>query len=136
MTHYFIYILAGHELTTTAAFYSVALGTSRQGQRDCSFLEQYAAQHGHYFARWSSSVDDFLTKVKKSLLPHVVTIQPISGRDLVRCLRTDSRVQLSAEFLSNLHHERFMLNLDYRISCNLSAIHHSMPSVTNEKKPK
>lgn len=121
MTHYHLYIVAGNILDETAQFYSVAVGQSVQGQRDHKFLEHYAAQHGHFYAIWSVDVDEFLLKVKKSLPSHSVQPRMISARDLVRSFKTATQVPLDPNFLAAAHQHRYIMSLDYRISCNLAA---------------
>lgn len=121
MTHYYLYIEAGAQLDDTSKFYSVGVGSSLQGERDRKFLEHYAALHGHYFAIWSVDVDEFLAKVKNSLPSQSVHPRMISARDLVRSFKTATMVPESAASLITAHHQRYIMNLDYRISCNLAA---------------
>ena len=121
MTHYYLYIEAGARLDDTSKFYSVGIGSSLQGNRDRKFLEHYAALKGHYFAIWSDDVDEFLAKVKNSLSSHSVQTRMISARNLVRSFKTATMVPESAASLKTAHHQRYMMNLDYRISCNLAA---------------
>lgn len=121
MTHKFLYIAAGVVIDTTARFYSVTLGTSFQGRRDEKFLDGYATSHGHYFAKWSTCVDEFLTRIRTSLAPIDITLLPCSGRQLVRCLKAGTSCAIPSQLLSNAHHMRVQLDLNYRISCNLAA---------------
>lgn len=121
MTHYYLYIEAGAQLDDTSKFYSVGVGSSLQGNRDRTFLEHYAARNGHFFAIWSDDVDEFLAKVKNSLPSHSVQTRLISARDLVRSFKTATMVPESAASLKTAHQQRYVMNLDYRISCNLAA---------------
>lgn len=121
MTHYYLYIEAGAQLDDTSKFYSVGVGSSLQGNRDRKFLEHYAALHGHFFAIWSVDLDEFLAKVKNSLPSHSVQTRLISARDLVRSFKTATMVPESAASLKTAHQQRYVMNLDYRISCNLAA---------------
>ena len=121
MTHYYLYIESGAQLDDTSKFYSVGIGSSLQGNRDRKFLEHYAALHGHYFAIWSDDVDEFLAKVENSLPSHSVQTRMISARDLVRSFKTATMVPESAASLQTALQQRYVMNLDYRISCNLAA---------------
>lgn len=121
MTHYHLYIIAGHILDETAIFYKVGVGTSKQAQRDHQFLLDYAAKHGHFYRIIDRSTDDFYHNCKKSLYPHSVTTQLISARDLVRNLKAKLRQPLSPKSLAAAHQQAMSLNLDYRISSRLAA---------------
>lgn len=121
MTHYYLYIEAGAQLDDTSKFYSVGIGSSVQGERDRKFLEHYAAHHGHYFAIWSADVDEFLAKVKNSLPSQSIQPRMITARDLVRSFKTATMIPAENAALKAAHQQRYIMDLDYRISCNLAA---------------
>lgn len=115
MTHYHLYIEAGATIDSTSRFYKVAIGTGRQALRDQHFLLHHAAAHNHYFVGWSHEVDIFLTKIKKSLYPDSVLMEPITARDLVRNFKTFTRQPLSQVMLEEHSHQEYFFNIDYRI---------------------
>lgn len=115
MTHYHLYIDAGATIDSTSRFYKVAIGTSRQALRDQHFLLHHAAAHNHYFVIWSHEVDVFLSKIKISLYPDSILLEPIAARDLVRNFKTFIRQPFSQVMLEEHSHQESFFNLDYRI---------------------
>ena len=95
MTHRYLYIAAGSIIAPDSRFYEVWIGTTKQAQRDERFLEHYAARNGHYFHKYDHDVDVFLGHIKANTAP-----------------------ELSPSLLHNQHEMQFVLNLEYRISCN------------------
>lgn len=75
----------------------------------------HAAEHNHYFVIWSREVDVFLSKIKISLYPDSILLEPITARELVRNFKTFTRQPLSQVILEEHSHQESFFNLDYRI---------------------
>lgn len=121
MNSYYLYIQAGAIIDESASFYKVAVGTSRQANRDYLFLLAHAEQHAHYFELWSADVAEFVNKIAQSLCRDSLPLQLVKARDLVRCLKAAESMPLSAAFLHNQHQLRNILDTNYRIFSNISA---------------
>lgn len=124
MTRYYIYIEAGPILDESSRFYRVAVGSSRVGQRELQFLQSYAADHHHYFQLRTLEVSQFCVRALKSIGRDCMDIIDVNARDFVRDLKNQTRPTLSANTLNNTHNQRFQLDLNYRISCNLNRLRH------------
>ena len=136
MTHYYYYVEAGAVVDSTTTVYQVAVSQSKQGDRDYLFLLSYSVTHGHYFAVRSLESSKFIADLKDAykgiLLEPVVT--SIKARDLVRNFKNQLRQPLNPASLSTNHHQRNLLDLNYRIFSNLNRTN-SLPSGAR-KKPK
>lgn len=120
MVHYYYYISAAHQCDESTRIYKVAVGTSKQCQRDYAFLVAYALQHGHYFEVVSSRSYEFVKRLRHSLAQFNVQLEWLSCRDLCRELRQVAATPCAAGSLAVAHRQRKTLNLNYRISSNLS----------------
>lgn len=120
MVHYYYYVSAGAQCDESTRIYKVAVGTSKQCQRDYAFLVAHALQHGHYFEVVSSVSDDFVKRLRHSLAQFNVQLEWLSCRDLCRELRQMTATPYAAGALAGAHRQRKSLNLNYRISSNLS----------------
>lgn len=120
MIHYHLYIAAGAELDATAKFFKVAIGSSKQDQRDYLFLLAHSVDHFHYFEQWSSEVDAFLDKCWTLAGLERKLIQRVSARELVRALKANTFPSLSQQYLHNVHYMRNALDIAYRIQSNLN----------------
>lgn len=120
MVHYYYYVSAGAECDSQTKIYKVAVGTTKQCQRDYSFLMAFALQHGHYFEIVSRVSDDFIIKLRHSLVEFSVQVEWLSCRDLVQELRDTISHPLDSAVLRSNHLQQKSLNLNYRISSNLS----------------
>lgn len=120
MTHYYYYVSAGAQCDESTRIYKVAVGTSKQCQRDYAFLAAHALQHGHYFEVVSSRSVDFVKRLRHSLAQFNVQLEWLSCRDLCRELRQMTATPYAAGALAGAHRQRKSLNLSYRISSNLS----------------
>lgn len=121
MVHYYYYVSAGTQCDELTRIWKVAVGTSQQCQRDYAFLVAHALQHGHYFEICSQVSDDFILKLRRSLVQFNVQLDWLSCRDLVRELRQATATPAAAGALAGTHRQRKTLNLNYRISSNLSS---------------
>lgn len=120
MVHYYYYVSAGAQCDESTRIWKVAVGTSQQCQRDYAFLVAHALQHGHYFEICSQVSDDFILKLRRSLVQFNVQLEWLSCRDLCRELRQVTATPCAAGALAGAHRQRKTLNLNYRISSNLS----------------
>lgn len=120
MVHYYYYVSAGAQCDESTRIYKVAVGTSKQSQRDYAFLVAHALQHGHYFEVVSSRSDEFVKRLRHSLAQFNVQLDWLSCRDLCRELRQMTATPCAAGALAGAHSQRKSLNLSYRISSNLS----------------
>lgn len=120
MTHYYLYIAAGTELDATAKFFKVAVGSSRQSQRDYLFLLAHSVNHFHFFEIWSNDVDAFLDKCWTLSGLNRTMLQQVSARELVRAFKSNTYPTLSQQALHNANYQRFALNVAYRIQSNLN----------------
>lgn len=87
MTHYYLYIQSGVQLNTESRFYKVAVGESEKGQKMNAWLEAFAAEHGHYFVRWSHDAADFYSKCVDSIGLDAQSIVAIGAKDLIQSLK-------------------------------------------------
>ncbi len=116
MTSCYYYIMAGAVIDSTTRIYSVACGTSTQANRDFLFLTAYAVQHGHYFEIRSNNSTNFISSILdnyKGILTEPA-IQRVSSRELVRNLKSNTRVPFSQNVLDNQNHVLNYLSLEYR----------------------
>ena len=120
MVHYYYYVSAGVQCDESTRIWKVAVGTSKQCQRDYAFLVAHALQHGHYFEVVSSLSDEFVKRLRHSLAQFNVQLEWLSCRDLCRELRQVTATPCAAGSLASAHRQRKSLNLNYRISSNLS----------------
>lgn len=120
MVHYYYYVSAGAQCDKSTRIWKVAVGTSKQCQRDYAFLVAHALQRGHYFEVVSSRSDGFVKRLRHSLVQFNVQLEWLSCRDLCRELRQVTATPCAAGALAGAHRQRKTLNLNYRISTNLS----------------
>lgn len=120
MVHYYYYVSAGRQCDAQTKIFKVAVGTSTQCQRDYAFLMAYAQANGHFFEVVTSRSDDFIKRLRHSLVEFNVQLGWISCRELVRELRNTISTPLKSPMLASQHRQRKALNLTYRISSNLS----------------
>lgn len=126
MKHYFYYIMAGREIDETAQFFKVAIGSSKQAQRDFLFLTSFSVQHNDYFEIVSRSSQEFLEKVRDSLCFDELDIKYCDARDLVRSLKANTQVATPQYVRDNADHQRRILDINYRVFSNLrgAALNH------------
>ena len=120
MVHYYYYVSAGAQCDESTRIWKVAVGTSQQCQRDYAFLVAHALQHGHYFEVVSSRSGEFVKRLRHSLSQFNVQLEWLSCRDLCRELQQVTATPYAAGALADAHRQRKSLNLNYRISSNLS----------------
>lgn len=128
MTHQHYLIICGSGsygkssvLDDTATIYTVSVGTSKQADSDFLFLTAFAADYDCYFAIKSKESIDFVFRlVQEYRIPQVQQVC-IDARSLVRAIKAGLKPTQIGERLSAAHQLRKIFDLNYRISCNLSA---------------
>lgn len=127
MTHYFLYIKAGVQLDENTHFYKVGIGESDAGMRMHAWIEAYAAEHGHFFCRWSQDATEFYCKCIDSIGHNAQLIQAIPAADLKKVLRTGCEDPECYYAILNRH--KMMMAIDphyytyYELSKRNSAAH-------------
>lgn len=119
MKHYYYYIEAGSQIDATSHFYKVGVGTGPQATRDYLFLLAHSVDHQHYFEKVSSSADDFLLRVARSLnREHIIDLDMIhtDARSLVRAIKSGVQLYQSQYVLDATDKLRCMTSLSYRIA--------------------
>ena len=119
MIHYHIYIESGATLDETSRFYKVAVGSSKQAQRDYLFLVAHSVDNGHYFEPVSPKTDEFLEKCWSLAQLDRFAVLQVTARELVRSFKTGTSLSLSARALRNADYMRYALDTCYRIQTNL-----------------
>ena len=120
MTRNYIYIEAGRVIDTSSRFFRVSIGTSIQANRDYLFLLAYATDHNYFLELNSAAVADYLLNIAKSLgsscdgrALDILNIQNVKVRDLVRALKSSTKI--SAKYLTRSceEHQRDLLDSAY-----------------------
>lgn len=105
MTRKYLYIIANGTMLCAADLFLMVSVSHRttQGMRDATFLTNYAAKMGHFFAIWSPMIDDFITKCEKSLMfPFRSHITKCNARDLVKHFKSGNPLPWFAAHSENL----------------------------------
>lgn len=136
MTHYFCLIMAGREIDSDTRIFKVAVGSSRQSDRDYLFLLAQSVEHNWYFEKWSSQVADFVQMVLESLAPEKsddpiggTLIEGITARELVRNLKMGTKIPTDPQLFRNANNVRHWLSLNYRTMTNRQGESRHLPSV-------
>lgn len=119
---HYIYIEAGALIDETSRFFNVAIGTTKQATRDYLFLMAHSVSHGFYFEPVSVISDNFLEKIAQSLSFSSVLelgVQHVDARCLVRSIKANVAMPISAAQLTNADYQRLMLDKDYRFMSEL-----------------
>lgn len=128
MTHLHYLVICGSGsygkssiLDDKATIYTVSVGTSKQANFDYLFLTAFAADHECYFALRSKESIDFIYRLIQEY--HIPQAQQISidARSLVRAIKAGVKPTQVGDRLNAAHQLRKIFDLNYRISCNLSA---------------
>lgn len=120
MTRNYIYIEAGRVIDTSSRFFRVSIGTSIQANRDYLFLLAYATDHNYFLELNSSKVADYLLNIAKSLgsscdgrALDILNIQNVKVRDLVRALKSSTKISDKYLTRSCEEHQRDLLDSAY-----------------------
>lgn len=140
MVHFYYFIHAGKVLDKTASFYKVAVGSSRQCQRDFLFLVQFSVNNQCYFELVTEKSRNFLERVAGSLCVskqqnpmQELPLQDVKIRDLVRHLKSGTHAAVPLSTLLNKGHARSFLDINYRVFKNLAKRDSHMPSERRNK---
>ena len=125
MKHYYFYILAGREIDETANFYKVAVGQSKQAQRDFLFLTSFSVEHGDYFEICNTQSIEFVDRIRESLHVDMLDMIYCDARDLVRAIKSDTSLAERQGTHMNADQMRRYLNVNYRIISNIRGRSHS-----------
>lgn len=87
MTHYHLYIKAGLEIDSTTRFYKVGIGQSERQSRLYTWLEAFAAEHGHFFALWNNDAAEFYAKCCDSIGHDAAPLIITTAEDLKKTLK-------------------------------------------------
>jgi hypothetical protein len=128
MTHLHYLIICGSApygkssiLDETATIYTVSVGTSKQANSDYLFLTAFAADHDCYFAlRSKESIDFVFRLIQEYRIPQAQQIS-IDARSLVRAIKAGVKAPNEGTKNTFQHQFRKIIDLNYRISCNLAA---------------
>lgn len=127
MTHNYYFIDAGRIIDSNTKFYLVAVGTSKQADRDFLYLTAYAADHQCYFERVSEHTDAFVQRIAQSIAPvdklapmASLNMQHVSARELVRCLKTSTAVPSSVLQEQQQAYLLSQLSVNYRAFRNIA----------------
>lgn len=110
MTHYYLYIEAGHQIDDNTRFYRVAIGESAIMQQRKAWLESYALEHGHFFVRWTIDASRFLLQVRKSLQGKARYLEGTTAHSLMKHLKTGD--EDPATYYANLNRHRMLMQID------------------------
>lgn len=125
MIHYYLFIQCGQVLDTSARFYKVAIGASRQAMRDFLSLTALSVERGYYFHLWDENSTEFVGKCLSSVwgssdaLTFANHLQQVTSRDLLKVIRSETALPLNDFVLTNAHRCMTFLDVNYR--CALGA---------------
>lgn len=121
MTHYYYLIAAGRVIDDTTKYYKIAVGTSKQANRDYLTILALATEKNWYFEVVSQKSTEFVTKIAESVAESQVTLpllslhfQLMSARDFVRAQKQHISVPLTSDSCRNLND--FMLKMNLNLS--------------------
>lgn len=112
MTHYYLYIEAGHQIDENTRFYRVAIGESAPMLKRKAWLESYALEHGHLFVLWDIDAVKFYDECKLSLEGHARSLEPRTALALIHQFKTGE--EDPATYFSNLNRHKMMMQIDPR----------------------
>lgn len=110
MTHYHLYIKAGLEIDSTTRFYKVGIGQSERQIRIYTWLEAFAAEHGHFFALWNNDAAEFYTKCCDSIGHDAAPLIITSAEELKKTLKNGC--EDPALWQAFNHRHRLLMKID------------------------
>ena len=127
MTHYYCMIEESGVLTSKSVIWKIAIGQSKQADRDFLFLLAHAADNGYYFEKMSDAVAEFLYNIAVSVAPvgsdcpiDYLNIRKVNARDLVRSIKNREAIPLDSLLLSHQRAFRYLTNINYRVAENIA----------------
>ena len=113
MTHYYLYIAAGHSIDSDTRFYKVGVGESEAQNKKRAWLEAYAFEHGHFFVRWSLNAVEFCVKCQQSIGIKYPDVLSVMENDLCKILATGCEEPAFYQSALNRHHLLMQIDPDY-----------------------
>lgn len=121
MKHYHYFVESTGIPDATTIVYSVAIGASKQANRDFLYLTAYAVETGSYFKIRSLESSQFIQRLREAHGIPSSNFVLLDSRELVRHLKANTRPQLSADTLANRHYMMQFLSTNYLISNRMAA---------------
>lgn len=112
MTHYYLYIEAGHQIDENTRFYRVAIGESAQMLKRKAWLESYALEHGHFFVLWTLAAISFYDECRLSLEGRARSLEPRTAHGLIHQFKTGE--DDPATYYANLNRHKMLMQIDPR----------------------
>ena len=113
MTHYYLYIAAGHTINSNTRFYKVGVGESEAQNKKRAWLEAYAFEHGHFFVRWSLDAVEFCVKCQQSIGIQHPDVLSVMANDLCKILATGCEEPAFYQSALNRHHLLMQIDPNY-----------------------
>lgn len=113
MTHYYLYIAAGHTIDSNTRFYKVGIGESEAQNKKRAWLEAYAFEHGHFFVRWSLDAVEFCVKCQQSIGIKHPDVLSVLANDLCKILATGCEEPAFYQSALNRHHLLMQIDPNY-----------------------
>lgn len=121
MTHKYLLIEAGQLIDETTHCYIVMIGTSKQADRDYLAILANSMSCGYYFELYKQVQAEFLYRIQREYT-NLPPLQSITARDYVRAMKQNLREPLNSQNLSQAHHMRNMLSLQYFTNSRLNRL--------------
>lgn len=119
MQSIYILIVADSSVSLASRFFQVWVSCSAQGERDCRFLERWAAETKSYWSVRNNDAADFLQRVATSLHTKVFLLpfRKITARCLVRFIKANHDVPATCEVTrAACHLRRILYPADYYLN--------------------
>lgn len=110
MTRYYLYIRCGVQLDADTRFYKVSCGDGIVGTRQRTWIDAYAAEHGHFFVLWSLDAVNFMLACADSIEGDVKPIIHCSAGDMIDYLKGDD--DDPALWQAYQHRHRLLMAID------------------------
>lgn len=110
MTRYYLYIRCGILLDADTRFYKVSCGNGIVGTRQRTWIDAYAAEHGHFFVLWSLDAVNFMLACADSIEGDVKPIIHCSAGDMIDYLKGDD--DDPALWQAYQHRHRLLMAID------------------------
>lgn len=115
MTHYHLYIQAGCQIDSGTRFYKVGIGESVRQARIYTWLQAFAAEHGHFFVLWQSDSADFYTKCRDSIGHDAAPLIVTTAEELKKTLKNGC--EDPAIWQAFHHQHQLMMKIDPHYYC-------------------
>lgn len=115
MTRRYLYIQDAPDFADSRVIFVYA-GISEQAKRDLRFVEQYAAQRGHFFRLYDNDCCALLNDIRKHY-PNIIPDGTLI-RQFVRLLKANKPIQININTLKNHYYVQNILDEDFRCRQN------------------